>query len=323
MDEAQFAKLKEAVSKAMGDTHLGGLKGEVLHEHIRGMITRLHFKWEQKGTERVKGVLDDLEKDIEEHLVIKAGSAEEKAVKMLIRDHVLLYYTMHSLLLFEKKDILEVEDFAKKLKKDFEKKGIPKDTAKFAIKIFEDAIKAWREEIVNLREEINSVFARAKGRTGWSLGFFEKMHSADGFFLRFKERRLFGQTLRDERLIEKNANKLASVKSKEELERILKSFGEETQEIVKDFVIIHKVQMATWDELTQHMNRLVEIVAKAAGIHELPLNDEQEMDQLYSLINDKLNEQYLHALRIDVKQLEAIIAELDDKVKSDVQRLAA
>jgi HEPN domain-containing protein len=323
MDEAQFAKLKAEVSKAMGDTHLGGLKGEVLHPHIRGMVTRLHFKWIQKGTERVKGVLDELEKNVEQHLVIKAGTAEEKAVKMIIRDHILLYFTLHSLMLFEKKDMNSIGDFAKKLKREFEKKGVPKDTAKFAVKVFEDAIKSWRAEIENLREEINSVFARAKGRTGWSLGFFEKMHSADGYFIRFKERRLFGETLRDERLIEKNMNALAGVKSKEELERILKSFGEETQEVVKDFTIIHKVQLATWDELTQHMNRLIEIVAKAAGIHELPMNDQKQMDELYALINEKLNEQYLHALRLDVKQLEAIISDLDSSVQNEIKRLAA
>jgi hypothetical protein len=305
MEETNFNKLKAEVAKAMGKAHLGGIKGEVLHEHLRGAITRMHFKWIERGEMRIEDVLKELDENIKEHLVVKSEKAEHKAVHLIVKDFVQLYFTMHSLLLFEKNDLEEFQKFIKEFRKFATARGLAKDVVNKTVALLKDVAKVWKDEIEEFRKMVNSVWARAKGDKGWSLTAFERMHK-EGYFVRYQERKMFRQTLKDEKKVEALVDKVHKIKSAEELDKVLAAVHEDEIEIVRDFQRIEQFLFNTWDHVLGEMNRFVKIVADAAGIHELPATDSDQMRELHVMIADRLNEQYLHALRIDDKQVEAI-----------------
>ena len=115
MKKEDFDKLKKAIEKAMGKTHLAGIKAEALHEHLRAGMTNLHFKWIEKDEKKVEVILEALKTDIAQHFVTKAESEEHKAVHYIVKELYWMYATMHSIMLFEKHDINGLGVFAQQI----------------------------------------------------------------------------------------------------------------------------------------------------------------------------------------------------------------
>ncbi|MBW2972596.1 hypothetical protein KY359_06170 [Candidatus Woesearchaeota archaeon] len=316
MEKKKFEKLKQKISEAMGKTHLGGIRGESLHTHMRAFATTLHFRSLQKREASIDKHLKELQTAIDGHLVTQAEDKEHKIIKLVVRDHITLYYTLHSLLLYEKHDLEELDKIVKDFKKMCQTKGLAKDVIRNAANLLNELADDWKAEFDDFREMVNSVWATAKGGEGFALRAFEALHKG-GYLARLAERRAFREALKDEQAVENIADKLHKVKSKDDLEKELGKAKEKEKEMVQDFKKISQFLFTTWKRVIKNMRTLIILIAKSVGIHELPTADSEQMHELEDLIVNKLNEKYLHALRIDDKQLEAIYVD----VKKDIASL--
>jgi len=315
MDDDKFNQLKDEIKKAMGKTHLGGIKGEVLHKHLRQMTTDLHFKWIEHKSSDTEKLLKELDSNIGEHLVTKAEDDEHKAVHLLVKNHVYLYLTIHSLLLFEKHDLEEMTETAERFAKFCKKKRVDDETVKKIKDMLLEIGADWKKDFDKFRQELNATWARAKGGQGWSNAFFERMRT-EGYFSRLKEKRLFHHAVKDEAAVEKATGKLKQVKSKEELVKAFELAEKKEKEITRDFEVIFKFIFASWDHIEEQNNALLKAVADAVGIHELPHDDVDKMNELHHTITDELDKKYLHDQRIDDSQLESIYSEYVSEVKA-------
>jgi len=320
MDQKLYAQLKKEIDEAFGKIHMAGIKGEALNEFIRATVTKLHFKWIQKGEGRIEGILAQMEKDIEQHLVVKVEAEEYKIVHSLIKDHIFLYATLHSILIFEKNDLGELNQLKDEFRKVCEKKGMPADIVKEVMTALDDAVNKWKAHVDEFRSSVNSVYNNSRGTFGSNtlvgLSLFQKLHN-DGYMARLKERTTFMEAYRDNKRIADIKKKLGQVSDKKELEKLINDLTARVKEMTNDFNIIAKFLFATWNHLDQNMAQLAQIVTKAAGVHELPQADMQQMNELLELINLKLNEKFLHSLRISNKQVEAI----NEDVRKDIDVL--
>ena len=124
--EKKLKTLDDEISKAKGQIHLGGLKGQKLNKFVRATFTKLHFKWIQGKENKLDADIEQFKADIEKHLVISAETHGIKAIEMIVKEYTLLYLTMHSLMLYEKYDLQELSNLIEKLTKMQQKKHIDK-----------------------------------------------------------------------------------------------------------------------------------------------------------------------------------------------------
>ena len=314
MEDKEFNRLKQEVVDAMKKIHLGGLKGEVLHEHIRSIATNLHFRWIEKNEMKIEDLITKLDEDIKNHLVTKAENDEEHAVLLIIKDYIMLYLTVHSIMLYEKRDLAEIGEMAKEFKRLCRKKGIPDDVAKQVGDIMKKGADEWKAELEDLRKMINSVWAKANERSGWALSAFSKMHK-EGFFIRYQERKRFKDALRNASDVNASEKKIRKVQSKEELIKIFTGWFEKEKNIANDYRLIAKMLFNTWAHITGQLSRILSITVDAQKIHELPKSDADQMVELHNIIIENLDKKYLHALRIDDKQLEAIYSDVSHEIE--------
>ncbi|MBW2965231.1 hypothetical protein KY363_07275 [Candidatus Woesearchaeota archaeon] len=314
MEEAEFNKLKKEISEGVKKIHLGGIKGEVLHSHIRAAVTNLHFKWIEKKEMKAEHIIEQLEKDIEQHLVSKAELDLNNSLHLIIRDYIYLYLTAHSMLLYEKRDLEDVQKFAKDFRELCKKKGLPSDLVKQLTDIMDKGINEWKTEIEEFRKIVNAVWAKAEGRQSWALTTFSRMHK-EGYFVRYQERKHFKDAVKEASKLEKNEKKLAHVQSKEQLIKEFTSWYDRMKSMTNDFTIVAKLLFNTWEHITMQMGKILDITVKAASIHELPAKDQEQMVELHNTIVGGLNKKFLHALRIDDKQLEAIYQDAKSAVE--------
>lgn len=280
-----------------------GIKGEKLHEHLRAMLESYRFKRIQKGAKHLEDALEELKKHIEEHLVIKSEDDEYKILVILLKEITYLYFTLHSLHLFEKHDLNELRDFVNEFDKKFE------NVDKAVIKEFQDnmhkILDEWESELENERKLINSVWAEAEGRQGFGLVTFMKTHNLN-YMARRNTRSMFKDTLRDESAVEKNIDRLKKVKSAEELKNLLAEIETKEREMTEDYSKIWKFIDAWWESVGKKLDEFVKIIYQAAAGHELPSDDPKQVQEIKKLILEKLDKKFLQGLRIEVKQLEAI-----------------
>jgi hypothetical protein len=317
-EEDKLHRLEKKISEAKHKIHLGGLKGQALHRHIRAAFIKLHFRGIQKRETTLEKDLDKFRSDIEKHMVISAEDDETKAVELIVKEYSLLYLTMHSLLLYEKYDIAEFGKFIEKLTKFQQKKHLDKAVVEQFASIMTDDAEAWRQDIESLRKLINSVFEQAKGKEGWALTLFNKMHQ-EGFFIRYQERKKLRETLKDENKVEKAVKRIErpdQIKSIDDIKKLMSEIKEEEKEMAEGFTVIYKMLLNSWDNITNVMSTLLDITKKAANVHEIPAADVDIMGKLHDLIVDNLDGEYLHALRIDDKQLEGEYSEVLDRIQA-------
>ncbi len=309
--------VEKAIQEARGKIHLGGLRGESLRAFLRAAITNLHFKWIQKKERNIGNSLENFKKDIEKHLVLDAENDEIKAVKNIVKDYTYLYLTLHSLLLFEKYDLEQFEKFVEKLTNFAEKKKLDKEAVRNCVNVLTESANMWKNDIEQLRKMINSVFERAEGKSGWALTMFEKMHK-EGFFIRYQERKHFKEAIHDEKTFEKAMKKVSGggqIKNLDELKNLMNSIKDKEKEMAYDFLIVYKMLFETWDSITKQMITLLGLTEAAAKQHEIPTKDYEKMVNLHNLIVKNLDEDYLHALRIDDKQLEGTYSEVMARIE--------
>ncbi|MBN1543921.1 hypothetical protein JW898_00485 [Candidatus Woesearchaeota archaeon] len=314
MEEAKFNELKKEVAEGLRKLHLGGLKGEVLHEHLRAAATSFHIRRIEKYEMRADKIIDQLEEHIRQHLVSKAELDEKNAVHLIVRDYVYIYLTVHSILLYEKRDLNEIGVLANEFRKMCKKRALPEDVAKQVYEIMKKGADEWKAEFEDFRKILNSVLAKAEGRAGWTLTAFEKMHT-EGYFVRYQERKRFRDALRNASKAEADVNKLRKVKTKDDLTKLFTSWYDQERNITNDYRVVAKLIFNTWDHITQQMAKLLETTIKATKIHELPARDQEQMVELHNLIVGGLEKKFLHALRIDDKQLEAIYSDVVSQVE--------
>jgi hypothetical protein len=314
--DKRLAELEKKVKEAQGKVHLGGLKGERLNAFVRAAITSMHFKWIQKKESRAEDDLDKLKQDIAQHLVIAAEDEEMKAVQLIVQDYMYLYLTLHSLLLYEKHDLEEFGVFVGKLAKFCEKKKIDKAVVQDMTKVLHDVAEGWKKDVEELRQMINAVFAKTQDRNGWSLGMFNRLHK-EGYFIRYQERKRFKDTIRDEKKVATALKTVEAghIKSIDDLKKIVAGVGTTEKEINVDFETIYKMLLNTWNHITSMMGELLRVTKSAASAHELPERDMDDMLKLHNMIVENLEEGYLHALRLDDKQLEGTYSEVMDRIE--------
>jgi hypothetical protein len=317
MEDSHFERIKKDVEKAIKKINIGGLKGQALHKFLRAAITSLYFKWIEKKEHKIDDAIKKLDEDIHNHLVLKAEVEEEKAIRLIIKDHVMLFTTIHSVLLFEKHDIFQLKDVViPTFRKLAKKKGLGADTTKEITKALDFVVEKWEKQVNSLRKSINAVWQTSQGHAGTALTGFNLIHGEDNFFSRLKERHLFKDTMRDEKIIEAHVDKLMHIKDKKDLDKITETIKKEGGKMANEFNILTKFLMATWEHLDTKLAEVQKLVSEASGKHELPEKDLNQMNAIYHLVQDKLNRDYLHALRIEDKQLEAYVARLDKEVNT-------
>jgi len=320
MDDISFAKIKKELNDAINDVSIAGLKGMQLHSFLRAAITNLHFKWIQKKESRTDDIFKKLSDDVKSHLVAKVEKEEYQAVHMIVMDHVYLYLTLRSILLYFEKNLEDTDKMIKAFTNLCEKKGVPKDQVEEITKILNKTVDRWMEGITGFRANINSVWNSARGTFGSNMAIgltlFEKMHT-EGYFTRRKERSTFKEWIKDEYELYNITSRLKHAQKKEDLEKMLRDIEQKTTEMANDFNIFTKLLFATWNRVNENMHKLVKVVADAASVHELPAKDSEQMKELLELINTKVNERHLHSLRISDKQLEALL----EKAKEGISRV--
>ncbi len=309
MEPAEFDKLMKEISDKTEKIGFGNLKGHVLHEHLRAITTNLHFKWIEKNEMKIETYLAELEQEIGKHLVTDAEDDISKTVHKIIRDYILLFITVNSILLFEKRDLEDINHLIKDFEKTCETKGISGELVKEITTLMQQGLDEWKAELADIRKMINSVWAKAEGRGGWALTAFSKMHK-EGYFVRYQERKRFKDAIRNASKVETTEKQLKKAKSKEAFVKVFTSWFQREETIAKDYKIVAKLLFNTWSHITQEMGTLLQITVNATKIHELPIRDQEQMTQLHNAIISSLQKKYLHALRIDDKQLEAIYSEV-------------
>ena len=317
MDDIQFAKIKKQIEETISETRLAGVRAEVLHAFLRAALTKMQFKWIQKKEAKVQDIFGQMEQNIHNHLVTIVETEEYNAVSLIVKDHLLLYFALHSTLLYERKDLEDLNHIVKEFQKTCEKKGLSKDIVKDIMATLNTAIDAWKAHIEDFRSNINNVYNSARGTFGSSaligLSAFEKMHK-EGYFARLKERSTFMEAYKDNHRLDAVMSKLKNISDRKELEKILGDIRDKEKEIAHDFTILAKLLFMTWMRIDENMQRLVQIVAKAAEVHELPARDSDQMKEILTLVNEKVNEKHLHSLRISNKQIETMMADVEKEI---------
>jgi hypothetical protein len=304
--EKKFRTLDAEISKARGKIHLGGIKGQALHKNIRAAFTKLHFKWIQKKENKLEQDIEKFKADIEQHLVLSSETHGIKAIEMMVKEYSLLYLTMHSLMLYEKYDLQELSNLIEKMTKMQQKKHIDKDVILHIASMLKDEANAWKDDIEKLRMMINSVFEKSEGKAGWALTTFQAMHK-EGFFIRYQERSKFRDLLKDEKKIEKALKMIESkdqIKTIDDLKKVMGTVETEEKEMANTFTVIYKMLLNSWNHITDLMAMYLELNKGGMQAHELPAAFVEKMGRLHDIIMKNLDQEYLHALRIDDKQLE-------------------
>jgi len=302
MDEKQFKDVLDEFHKAESIVRIGGVKGEVLHPFIRQVVENYRFKRLQKRETTITKNLEELKRDIEQHLVVKSEKAEYNVIRDMIKEYVMLYFTLHSMHLFERDSLQRLAGDIDAFKKMLH--NTPNPEVKKAI---ENIIDGWKDELENERKLINSTWHKAIGGTGWAGTLFQTLHN-EGFFTRRKERVLFKQAVKDKQLIEKEISKLAGHPSIDGLKKTLKEITDKEKEMAQDYKVLWRFLTSTWDHVGEYYfgdkEGLFKQVLRAVGLHELPQRDAAQVEQIANLFKH-LDEKLLHGLRIEVKQLEA------------------
>jgi hypothetical protein len=303
MDKELQDKIIKSVDEAMHKLKAAGVKAEVLHEHIRSALESYRFKRIQKGAKHLEKELEEFKKHIEAHLVIKSEDDEYNILVTLIKEIVYIYFTLHSLHLFEKHDLNELRQFID----DFEKRF--KNIDKGALKVFQDNMRKildeWAAEFEKEREKINSVWAEVEGRQGFALTVFMKTHNLN-YMARKNMRSLFRETLKDEATVEKYIDRLKAVKNADQLRDVLTEIEVKEREMTEDYSKVWSFIDAWWQSVTKKMEEFVKLVYQAAAGHELPSDDPKQVQEITKLIVERLDKNFLQGLRIEIKQLEAI-----------------
>ena len=178
--------------------------------------------------------------------------------------------------------------------------------------MLKDEANAWKEDIEKLRMMINSVFEKSEGKAGWALTTFQAMHK-EGYFIRYQERSKFRDILKDERKIEKALKTIESkdqIKSIDDLKKVMGAVETEEKEMANTYTVIYKMLLNSWDHITQLMASYLDLNKGAMQAHELPQAFVEKMGKLHDVIIKNLDQEYLHALRIDDKQLEGEYGEV-------------
>jgi hypothetical protein len=311
MDEDVKKKITGLIDKAIGEIKIAGVKGDQLFAFLRSVTENYRFKRKQHGEAAIQEGLDDLVKSIEAHLVIESEKEEEGVLKHEIKEIVLIYLILHSIHLFERRDLLDLKKMVKEFEEHFP--HVDKETAKEFKDSMHAIIKEWEDELEAERKMINAVWAEAKGDKGWALSMFKKLHS-EGLLSRLKERSLFKDTLHEAKAVENQIEKLGSVKNRDELKALLGKVEKEEKEMTFDFEKLWQFVEMSWETVNSKLDKLVEIIHAAVFAHELPELDEKDTLEVKGLIINKLDEKMMAALRREIKQLEAI----DTDVKSEV-----
>lgn len=301
MDKKVEEKIDEYIKDAIGEVDLGGVKGKVLHEHIRSVLTTLRLKWIQQGETNVENHMAALEKDLEEHLVIEAEKEVLKEIKIIVKELARIYLVFYAFMLYQREDLKELKTSIEDIAKKMEGKLSP-DRVKELRKIFTDLAEEWEDELTKFRDQLNSIWATAKGNAGFALALFEKTHK-QGFFLRYQERKKFKDALRKTNLVDDHFDALEKVKSTETLKELLGNIETDEETAVEDFELLDKMLGSTWDTVNKEFQQLAKMIHKAVYDRELPQEDEKFMVDVREAIVRKLNKQYLHALQIDEQQL--------------------
>ncbi|MBT5022853.1 hypothetical protein HOK51_04005 [Candidatus Woesearchaeota archaeon] len=318
MNQKKFDELKEKVQAALSKVHIAGIKGEDANKFLRSMAMRLQSKGASyKSPKQLEGYLAHLHEDIEKHLIRKAENHIEHSFAIIIADCTRLYHLLHSSALFEKHDLLEVETLAEDIEQMKKKGRISDDNAKKIKAAFKNVLDKWKNTLEKHRENLNATYARRVGRAGFS-NVLGDAFVKEGYFKYRKERGLIRHAVKDEKGVERleqYVGKGKSFKNKKGLDDFIKSLVDLEGQITNEFTQFDRMVFATWDHLNEELSKLIIEVSKAAGAHELPALTEKQSKELKALIIDRIEETYLHNIRIIIAQEEGYFKQAQAAVR--------
>ncbi|HII71442.1 TPA: hypothetical protein HA265_01675, partial [Candidatus Woesearchaeota archaeon] len=196
--------------------------------------------------------------------------------------------------------------------KRLEKLG--QDNKANAEKAWEELMAAWRHELKTFRANINAAYEKSKGGTGFARILFDKAHT-QGFMMRQQEKRLLHHVMKADKDPDKTAKMLSKVKNADQLKKVLDGLVKSEKETVAEYIKLTKLEMSSWDAYNNLLEHFVEMMCKAAEVHEIPARDSEQMKKLKTMIVGELEEKYFHNLRaVILGQLEAYEAEAEKRL---------
>ncbi|MBW2967685.1 hypothetical protein KY362_04310 [Candidatus Woesearchaeota archaeon] len=301
MEETQVSSTDKKIGKADHKRKAAGIKGEVLHPHIRYVIERRRFRYIHKGEKNIDKHLNALRADVQKHLVVNAEKEEEKTLKAIASEFSLIYLALHSLHLYERYDIQEMEELIKQLKK---KLGKLDDGTKAKI---EAQANDWLAELDKERKIINAIYKESEGGQGFALTMFKHMHK-DNVFTYVRERMLFNHAKKSEKFIEADEKIIRKAQDGTAVMQLLEHIEVKTKRMADDFRRLWMFIGNSWETVITKIAELEGIVLEATKARELPQVDAEQIPQFEARLK-ALEKDLLHGLRIELKQLTADVDE--------------
>ncbi|MFH1064696.1 MAG: hypothetical protein V1729_06440 [Candidatus Woesearchaeota archaeon] len=314
MKDKDYKKFLELLEKLAHKCHLVALKGTMTLDMARSIATNLEVRFEEKELVHADSELKKLEAEIKEHLVSKAEKSEIKVLTNIVKAIKNLYLSMFNVLVFERKEILDLDEFVTDVMKDIPSSDFKKEVAK----MIQGLVNKWQDNLRSMHQAANGVFAAAKERKSVALMVTDMLHThGAGYMKRLQEQRLLKDAHKEEVKAQKTGKKITKRKfhSKEEAEKLLAQMEVDETKSIEEYKKACKLLALDWEFGLEELDRLEATVGSAVKAHELPSMDDEQLREIRHRVLQKLIEPFTHSIEQGVNQLNALKNNLDSHTK--------
>ncbi len=314
MKDKDYKKLLELIDKLAHKCHLAALHGTKDFEFMRGVATHLEIRFEEKEIVHAEQELKKLEEEIRLHLVEAAQGEEFKILKNLEKAIKNLYLAMFNALVFERREIWDMDAFVKDVIKNIPSSDFKKEVAK----MIDGIVDRWKTNLRSMQQAANAINATAAERGTIALKMTDMLHTHGASFMkRLQEQRLLKDAHKEEVKAVKAGQKITKRKfsSKEEAEKLLEEMKVDETKSIEEYKKACKLLALDWESALEALDKILDDVKAGAEAHELPKSDEDQIKEVRARIVHKLVEPFTHSLEQGVNQLDSIRKGLADHAK--------
>lgn len=316
MEESVFENIMGILEHTSTKCHNLALKGIAEHRFpmLRLFGERREIRLEEKELGVIEMHIDNMVADLEKHLVTAGETEFAKSMRMFPKAIKNLYLSTFNIMIFEKKQLLDMREFVEKSVKKLPAGQFKQDL----VRTLNVLIELWQKDLRILLNGIHGVIATAKGRTSVALGMTKLLHKEGTGFMR---RRMIQNLVKDAFKSGEKAvgleTEIAKMRFKNlaDAEKKLKRFEKEEEESLSEYMKAVKLLYVDWETAIKALQRITSVVNKGVAEHEMPTLDAQQMAKINMMLNDKIITPFAHSIEIGINQLDAIKHDIEAETR--------